>query len=214
MSHVFVDVNVSLDGYMAPEMTYDPDDLEAWWDDWIEIVGWVLPQRFFRENLKLGEGGEIGQENDLLKATFERTGASVMGMTMFRAGEDGWPEEAPFHTPVYVLTHEQREPWERPGGTVFHFVNDGIDAALERASKAAGDRDVRIAGGAQTVQQYLNAGLVDELALHISPNLLGRGRRLFDGVDRDRVDLEAVRVEHAPEVTHVTYEVDNDPGDA
>lgn len=209
MSQVFVDVNVSLDGYMAPEETDDSAHLEQWWEDWMEIVGWVPQQRFFRENLQLGEGGETGQENDLLEEVFERTGVSIMGMNMFRRGETGWPEEAPFHTPVYVLTHEVREPWERPGGTVFHFVNDGIHAALDQAREAASDRDVRIAGGVQAVQQYLNAGLVDELTLHISPNLLGRGLRLFDGVDRDRFSLVAAHVQHAPAVTHITYKVNN-----
>lgn len=214
MSQVFVDVNVSLDGYMAPEETDDPAHLEQWWEDWMEIVGWVPQQRFFRENLQLGEGGETGQENDLLGEVFERTGVSIMGMNMFRRGETGWPEEAPFHTPVYVLTHEVREPWERPGGTVFHFVNDGIHAALDQAREAAGDRDVRIAGGVQAVQQYLNASLVDELTLHISPNLLGRGLRLFDGVDRDRFSLVAAHVQHAPAVTHITYKVNNRVEDA
>lgn len=209
MSRVFVDVSISLDGYMGSEAIQADPEQEAWMEDWTEIVGWVFPQKFLRENLQLGEGGETGQENDLLEEAFERTGASIMGMNMFRGGEEGWPEEAPFHTPVYVLTHEVRDPWERPGGTVFHFVNDGIHAALERAHEAAGDRDVRIAGGVQTVQQYLNAGLVDELTLHISPNLLGRGLHLFDGVDRDRFSLEVAEVLSAPNVTHVTYEVDN-----
>lgn len=211
MSRVFVDVFISLDGYMGPEERPDDPTQEAWMQDWMEIVGWAFPQKFTRENLKLGEGGETGQENDLLEEVFERTGASIMGMNMFRSGEEEWPEEAPFHTPVYVLTHEVRDPWERPGGTVFHFVNDGIHAALDRARRAAGDRDVRIAGGVDTVQQYLNAGLVDELVLHQSPSLLGRGMRLFDGVRGDRLSLEVVEALHAPNVTHVTYEVENHP---
>lgn len=209
MSRVFVDVSISLDGYMGPEERPDDPTHEAWMQDWMEVVGWAFPQRFIRENLKLGEGGKTGQENDLLEEAFERTGSSIMGMNMFRGGEEGWPEEAPFHTPVYVLTHEVRESWERPGGTVFYFVNDGIHAALDQAREAGGDRDVRIAGGVETVRQYLNAGLVDELTLHISPNLLGRGLRLFDSVDRDRFSLEVAEVLSAPNVTHVTYKVDN-----
>jgi len=99
------------------------------------------------KNLKLGEGGEEGRDSDIARETFERTGASVMGKRMFDLGEQAWPEEAPFHTPVFVVTHEKRDPWERLGGTTFHFVNDGIEPALDQAREAARDRDVRIAGG-------------------------------------------------------------------
>jgi dihydrofolate reductase len=126
---------------------------------------------------------------------------------MFDAGEHSWPEEAPFHTPVYVVTHEQRDPWVRPGGTTFHFVNDGIESALDRAGAAAGDRDVRIAGGAATILQYLNAGLVDEFTIALSPVLFGSGVPLFEGVDSGRVALAQVRSESTPRVTHLTYEV-------
>ena len=113
----------------------------------MELQQWVFPQRFFRENLKLGEGGEEGRDNDILRETFERTGASLMGKRMFDAGERMWPDQAPFHAPVFSATHERRDPWERPGGTTFHLVNDGIETALDRAREASGDRDVRIAGG-------------------------------------------------------------------
>ena len=133
---VFFSVTMSLDGFIAPA---SPEDLMG--------QQWIFPQRFFREYLKLGEGGEEGRDNDIVRETFERTGASVMGKRMFDAGERMWPENAPFHTPVFVVTHEQRDPWERPGGTTFHFVNDGIETALDQAREAAGDRDVRIAGG-------------------------------------------------------------------
>ena len=109
---VFFSVTMSLDGFIAPESM---EDLMG--PRWMELQQWVFPQRFFRENLKLGEGGEEGRENDIVRETFERTGASVMGKRMFEAGEQGWPEEAPFHTPVFVVTHEKRDPWERPGGT-------------------------------------------------------------------------------------------------
>ena len=122
---VFFSVSMSLDGFIAPESL---DDLMG--QQWMELQQWIFPQRFFRENLKLGEGGEEGRDNDIARETFERTGASVMGKRMFDAGEQMWPEEAPFHTPVFVVTHEKRDPWERPGGTTFHFVNDGIEAAL------------------------------------------------------------------------------------
>ena len=199
---VFFSVSMSLDGYIAPESLE-----ELMGRQWVELQQWVFPQRFFRENLKLGLGGEEGRDNDILRETFERTGASVMGKRMFDAGEKAWPEEAPFHTPVFVVTREQRDPWERPGGTTFHFVNDGIEAALDRARAAAGDRDVRIAGGGATILAYLNAGLVDEFSVALSPVLFGAGVRLFEGVDAGRVALEPVRAEASPKVTHLTYAV-------
>ena len=130
-----------------------------------------------------------------------------MGKRMFDAGEHAWPEEAPFHTPVFVVTHERREPWKRPAGTTFHFVNDGIEAALDRARAAAGDRDVRIAGGGATILEYVNAGLIDEFSIAMSPVLFGSGIRLFDGVDAGRLALEPVRAESSPRVTHLTYAV-------
>ena len=118
-----------------------------------------------------------------------------------------WPEEAPFRTPVYVVTHEKGDPWERPGGTAFHFVNDGIESALEQAREAAGERDVRIAGGGATIVQYVNAGLIDELSIALSPVLFGSGVRLFEGVDAARVALEPVSAETTQRVTHLTYAV-------
>jgi dihydrofolate reductase len=130
-----------------------------------------------------------------------------MGKRMFDAGEQMWPDDAPFHTPVFVVTHEQRDPWERPGGTTFHFVNDGIEAALGRAREAAGDRDVRIAGGGETILEYLNAGLIDEFTIALSPVLFGNGIRLFEGVDASRVALDPVGAESSPRVTHLTYAV-------
>jgi len=126
---------------------------------------------------------------------------------MFDAGEEAWPEEAPFHTPVFVVTHEKHDPWERPGGTTFHFVNDGIEAALDQARQAAGDRDIRIAGGGATILEYLNAGLIDEFSIALSPVLFGSGVRLFEGVDAARVALEPVRSESSPRATHLTYAV-------
>lgn len=198
---VFFSVSMSLDGFIAPESL---EDLMG--QQWMELQRWVFPQRFFRANLKLGKGGEEGRDNDILRETFERTGASVMGKRMFDAGEQAWPEEAPFHTPVFVVTHQKRDPWERPGGTTFHFVND-IDAALDRAREAAGERDVRIAGGGATILEYVNAGLVDEFSIALSPVLFGSGIRLFDGVDAGRVALEQVRAEPSPKVTHLAYAV-------
>jgi len=201
---VFFSVSMSLDGFIAPESSE-----ELMGQQWMELQQWVFPQRFFRENLKLGKGGEEGRDNDILRETFERTGASVMGRRMFDAGERMWPEEAPFHTSVFVVTHERRDPWERPGGTTFHFVDDGIGSALDRAREAAGDRDVRIAGGGATIVEYLDHGLVDEFSIAISPVLFGAGIRLFEGVDAGRVALEQVRVEPTQRVTHLTYAARN-----
>jgi dihydrofolate reductase len=212
---VFFSVTMSLDGYMAPESS--PEDVEAmrrdertpgldrWGAQWGRLQSWILEQRFFRENLKLGTGGGEGRDNAILQETFQRTGASVMGKRMFDLGEIGWPEEAPFHTPVYVLTHEVREPWPRPGGTTFHFVNDGIESALAQARGAAGDRVVRIAGGGDTILQYLNEGLVDEFTIALAPVFFGSGVSLFDGIDADRLTPEQVRVEPSSRVTHLTY---------
>ena len=199
---VFFSVSMSLDGFIAPESI---EDLMK--PQWMALHQWIFPQRFFRENLKLGEGGEEGRDNDVLRETFERTGASVMGKRMFDAGEQMWPEEPPFHTPVFVVTHTKRDPWERSGGTTFRFVNDGIEPALAQAHEAAGDRDVRIAGGGATILEYLNAGLIDEFTIALSPVLFGAGIRLFEGVDASRVALEPVRAEPTKRVTHLTYAV-------
>jgi dihydrofolate reductase len=199
---VFFSVSMSLDGFIAPESSE-----ELMGRQWMELQRWIFPTRFFRENLTIGKGGEEGRDNDIVRETFERTGASVMGKRMFDAGERMWPEEAPFHTPVFVVTHEKRDPWERPGGTTFHFVNEGIEPALEQARDAAGDRDVRIAGGGETILEYVNAGLVDEFSIALSPVLFGSGIRLFEGVDAGRVALEPVRSEASSRVTHLTYAV-------
>jgi len=209
-SKVFFDVVGSLDGFIAPEgmdLTHaDDPDFKQWLSQWTKLQSWVFRQRFFRENLKLGEGGEIGQDNRLLEATFRRTGVSIMGKRMFDGGERYWPEEAPFHTPVFVLTHEVRKPWERPGGTTFYFVNDGIRSALRQARKAAGNRDVRIAGGAKVIQQYLNAGSVDEFTIHYSPVFFGQGLPLFSGMSKN-INAKIKKAVASKEVTHVTYKV-------
>ncbi|MFF6990797.1 dihydrofolate reductase family protein [Streptomyces sp. NPDC010273] len=212
---VFFSVTMSLDGFMAPENVpfedvFSPQGhsdprVRRWLAKWSELQAWVFPTRFFRENLKFGEGGEEGTDNDVARATFERTGVSVMGRRMFDAGEQSWPEEAPFHTPVFVVTHTPRDPWERPGGTTFHFVDDGIESALDQAREAAGDRDVRISGGAETIQQYLDAGLVDEFSITLAPVLFGTGIRLFDHVDPDRLALTQTRSDASSRVTHLTY---------
>jgi dihydrofolate reductase len=209
MAKVFVNVGLSLDGYLAPEgMTlenWDNPGHKNWAAKWGAMMGWVFNQQYFRENLKLGPGGETGPVNEMLKQTAERIGANIMGKRMFEGGERGWPEEAPFHTPVYVLTHEKREPWVRPGGTTFYFVNSGIEAALEQARASAGERDIRIAGGSDVIQQYLNAGLVDELAIALAPVIFGGGRRLFENISDPVPGFRIDRVLDTPLATHLRY---------
>jgi dihydrofolate reductase len=211
MGNVFFSVGMSLDGFMAPEgMDLDHADdpnYKDWASQWGALQNWVFQQQFFRENLKLGDGGETGQDNRILEETFNRTGVSIMGKRMFDAGERFWPEEAPFHTPVFVLTKQVRSPWERPGGTTFYFVNDGIASALRQAREVVGDKDIRIAGGANAILQYLNAGLIDEFSIALAPVLFGAGTRLFDGIDRRKVALEIVEAIHSPLVTHLRYAV-------
>ena len=207
---VFFDVAASLDGFIAPEgmdlAHADDPKYKQWLKLWMELQKWIFQQRFFRENLKLGEGGETGRDNRMLEETFARTGVSIMGKNMFAGGERFWPEEAPFHTPVFVLTHEVRKPWERPGGTTFYFVNDGIESVLRQARDVAGTRDIRIAGGANVIQQYLNAGLVDEFTLHCSPVFFGQGALLFARINPN-LSLRIKEAVPSIDVTHITYEV-------
>jgi dihydrofolate reductase len=208
MSKVFFSVSMSLDGYLVPpgmDLAHASEPtFEDWGAQWGKLQSWIFPQRFFRENLGFGEGGETGVDNQILEHTFRRTGVSIMGKRMFELGEAMWPEAAPFHTPVFVLTSQVREPWVRPGGTTFYFINDGIESALHKARAVAGDRDIRIAGGADVIQQYLRAGLVEEFALAISPVMFGGGRRLFEDISRE-VGVELVETIASPRVTHARY---------
>jgi dihydrofolate reductase len=204
MSKVFVSLGISVDGCIA-EPNRSIDNLGS--DGWMSLHRWVFAQKAFREHLKFGEGGETGEDNRFLESVFARTGASILGKTMFNEGERSWPEEAPFRTPVFVVTHEIREPWQRKGGTTFYFVNDGIEDALRRAREVAGSKDIRISGGANLVRQYLNAGLVDELLLSVAPTFLGNGLKLFDGIDADRLGLEIIEAIPSPKVTHLRYAV-------
>lgn len=208
---VFFDMVVSLDGFVAPggmDMDHAEDpEYKQWMKKWMALQQWVFPLKFFRENLKLGQGGETGEDNDLLEKAFQRTGVSIMGKNMFAGGEKFWPEEAPFHTPVFVLTHEVRKLWERPGGTTFYFVNDGIESALRQAREVAGDKDIRVAGGANVIQQFLNAGLIDEFTIHYSPVFFGEGLPLFVNINgATKVRIKTTIGSKA--VTHVTYEVE------
>jgi dihydrofolate reductase len=159
-------------------------------------------------------GGETGVNNDYIERGFEDIGANIMGRNMFGPvrGEWGdsdwrgwWGEDPPYHAPVFVLTHYPREPIEMKGGTTFHFVTEGFDAAFAQATQAAGGRGVAIAGGASTARQALRAGVVDELILDVAPVLLGSGERLFDGVGK--LNLTPVDVMHSPLATPIRYRV-------
>ncbi|WP_079227611.1 dihydrofolate reductase family protein [Pseudomonas putida] len=209
MSKVFVNIGLTLDGYMAPEgmdiAHWDSPEYKHWGARWGELMSWILKQRYFRENLMFAPGGETGPVNDMLRHTMERTGAAIMGKRMFDQGERSWPEEAPFHCPVYVLTHEKREPWVRPGGTTFHFCNDGPAQALAKAMEVAGERDIRISGGADVIQQYLRMDAIDELEIALAPVLFGSGRRLFENLHEPVAKLRVDKVFHTPDATHLRY---------
>jgi dihydrofolate reductase len=194
---------------MAPEgMTlehWSDPQYKNWGAKWGALMRWIISQQYFRDNLKMGPGGETGPVNDMLRKTTERIGANIMGKRMFEQGEISWPEEAPFHTPVYVLTHQKREPWVRPGGTTFYFVNDGAESALTQARESAGDRDIRISGGADVVQQYLNMGVVEELEIALAPVLFGSGRRLFENLNESLSPFRIDKVLDGPAATHLRY---------
>lgn len=209
MSKVFVNIGLSLDGYMAPEGMalehWKTPEYKNWGAKWGTLMSWILKQQYFRENLMLSSGGETGPVNDMLRHTMERSGASIMGKRMFEQGEISWPEEAPFHTPVYVLTQEKREPWVRPGGTTFFFINEGPERALELARQSAGNRDIRISGGADVIQQYLGMGVVDELEIALAPILFGSGRRLFENPGDTLPQFRIDKVLNTPDATHLRY---------
>ena len=206
MTKVFVNIGLSLDGYMAPDgMTMENPEYKNWGAKWGAMMGWIMNQQYFRETHKFGEGGETGPVNDHICSTTERIGANIMGKRMFDQGEQAWPEEAPFHTSVYVLTNEKREPWARPGGTTFYFINDGPARALALARESAGSRDIRIAGGADVIQQYLNLGVVDELEIALAPVLFGSGRRLFENLGDPKPHFRIDKVLDGPAATHVRY---------
>jgi len=201
MTNVKVDITMSLDGFIA-----GPNDRpgEGLGEGGERLHAWLHDLDSFHE-LHGREGGEASPDSDVLREAMESVGAVVLGRRMFDNAE-GWGDNPPFAMPVYVLTHEQREPLEKEGGTTFHFVNDGIESAVRQARAAAGDKDVHVGGGADTIQQALRAGLVDEIHVHVAPMLLGRGVSLF-GEGLVGVDLEPTRVLHSPAVTHLRYRV-------
>jgi dihydrofolate reductase len=179
---------ISLDGYGAgPNQTLESPLGEGF----EEMHAWLVGTQFFKK-MHNAEGGTTGVDNDFAEQGMANIGAYILGRNMFGPVRGPWPDESwrgwwgknpPYHTPTFVLTHHARQPLEMEGGTVFHFVTDGIHVALERARAAAGDKDIRLLGGADTIRQYLRESLVDELHIAVSPRLLGKGEPLFAGLD-------------------------------
>jgi len=202
MSKVIFDVAISLDGYMAGDNRSPQNPIG---DGGTTIHNWMYNQRAFLQMVG-ADGGEDGPDNKLLEATLARTGAYIMGKRMFEEGEPNWPEDL-YKTDVYVLTHEKREPWVQKGTTTFYFINDGIESALEKAKVSAKGKDVRIQGGGNIIQQFLNAGLVDEFCIHISPVILGSGIRLLDNIKKDKFDIEISEVIPSALTTHLKYKL-------
>jgi dihydrofolate reductase len=197
------DISMSLDGFVA-----GPNDgvEQGLGQGGERLHEWVYGLKSWREPHGY-EGGEAGEEDDILGEAFSQLGAVVMGRRMFDIAERPWGDDPPFHMPVFVLTHRARDPLVKQGGTTFTFVTDGIERALEQAREAAGDKDVGVAGGANVAQQYLRAGLLDELQIHLVPILLGGGVRLFDQLGDARIELETTRVVESPQVTHLRFRV-------
>jgi dihydrofolate reductase len=212
MTKLRLDITMSLDGFVAgPNQSLEHPLGEGG----ERLHEWAFAAASWREQHGYS-GGEANVDSDILKESVDATGAVVMGRRMFSGGEGPWEEDPnangwwgddpPFHVPVFVLTHHPRETLVMEGGTSFVFVTEGIEAALVQAREAAGDKDVLAAGGATIPQQYLAAGLLDELQIHVVPLLLGDGVRLFDHVD-PTVEFEATRVIESPSVTHLRYRV-------
>ena len=202
---------MSLDGFVAgPGQSVDnPLGIGG-----MRLHEWVFPLAVWRSMVGL-EGGEANESSAVVEESVANIGATVMGRNMF-GGHPGawdrknpwngwWGSDPPFHHPVFVLTHHPREPLELEGGTTFTFVTDGIAAALDQARRAAGGKDVALAGGANAAQQYLVSGRVDEMEINLVPTLLGSGERLFDSVGGDLHGLELIRTLATPRVTHLKF---------
>jgi dihydrofolate reductase len=202
MTNVTMAFMISVDGYVAGPNVRVPDNPGG--DGGIRLHKWIAGLASWRERQGL-EGGEHNQDSELIGAWFDATGAVVMGRTMFDTGEQHWGENPPFRAPVFILTNRPRPHVEKQGGTSYTFVTDGIESALAQAKAAAADRNVDIAGGAATARQFLRAGLIDELHLHVLPFLMGQGLRLFDGLPFGHTELETVHVIPGPHATHLKY---------
>lgn len=202
MGKVVVDITTSLDGFVAgpndgPELPLGEggERLHEWVYD---LASWREPHGL--------EGGKTNRDSEILDEALSAAGAVIVGRRMFDNAH-GWGDNPPFHVPVFVLTHEARETEAKDGGTTFTFVSDGIESALEQARAAAGDKNVSVGGGASTIQQYLRAGLLDEIQIHVAPLLLGGGIRLLDQLGTKPVELEQTRVVESPLVTHLRFRV-------
>ena len=195
MGKVTVDITMSLDGFIS-----GPNDS-------VDLLHeWLYGLESWRERHGLA-GGEMNRAAEVLDEAFKDVGAMVMGRRMFDLGEGPWGDTPPFHMPVFVVTHHAREKLVKEGETTFIFVTGGIESALKQAKAAAGDKDVSVAGGANIIQQYLKAGLLDEMQIHVAPLLLGAGIRLFDHLGPEPVELESTRVIESPGVTHLRFRV-------
>ena len=212
MSKLRLSITMSLDGYVAGPDQSEENPLGSGGQD---LHKWFYPLKAFRE-MHGEEGGDVNASSAVVEQRVADVGATIMGRNMFGPvrgpwGDESWRgwwgENPPFHTPVFVLTHHPRAPLQMQGGTTFHFVSDGIESALRQAKDAARGRDVSLGGGAATVNQYLAAGLVDEMDISIAPLILGAGERLFAGLDHGTLKLKQVRAVDAPGVTHIKYEV-------
>ena len=211
MGKIVAEISVSLDGYVAGPSPTLENPLGEGGD---QLHEWVFPLKSWREPHGL-PGGETGPDDELVAESLRATGAVVMGRRMFSGGEGPWEndtnangwwgDDPPFHKPVFVLTHHAREPLVMEGGTTFTFVTEGLGSAIEDARAAAAEQDVLVAGGADAIDQSINAGLVGELLLHLAPVLLGGGARLFDGVGPAVPRFEVTQVLESPLVTHLRY---------
>ncbi len=209
VSRVRFQISISLDGFIAGPQQSEQNPLGI---GGMRLHEWAFELAAWRE-AHGKQGGEVNASTEIVERSLQNVGATIMGRNMFGGsgawGADPWDgwwgEEPPFHMPVFVLTHHARKPLVKAGGTTFHFVTDGIESALAQAQAAAGERDVALAGGAETAQQYLRAGLIDELQLRLVPVLLGDGARLFANVADAGVELDCSDVVPAPGVTHLTY---------
>ena len=213
MSKLRCDISISLDGFVAGPNQSEENPLG---DGGERLHDWMLQLAAWRESHG-AQGGEVNESTRIFEEAFENVGAGVMGRNMFGPVGGGpwrdeqwkgwWGDDPPYHYPVFILTHHPRDPVEMQGGTTYHFVTDGIEAALEQARDAARGKDVLLWGGAQVVNEYLSAGLLDELELHLVPVLLGDGARLFADLGDADVRLEQVRAVEGPGVTHLKYRV-------
>ena len=207
MSKLKLNITMSIDGFVAGPHQSPEHPLGVGGE---ELHGWLVPLKAFRESHG-EEGGEVNASTPFAEEILGGAGASIMGRNMFGGGPGPWDESwtgwwgdnPPFHHPVFVLTRHSREPLEMQGGTTFYFVTDGIESALEQARAAAAEKEVSLGGGASVAQQYLAAGLLDEIVVSIVPLLLGAGARLFENVGAAK--LEQVDSIEAPGVTHIRY---------